>query len=264
MFRHVERERENESCLNSMCTYADLAIFGTGVRCHFRWLCKTTYSLQKSEQVGTFEHILIMCPKISQNHKQHVVGNAGRYQVSVWHFSAIPTSREHPDIESTDRYIQIASQAALLWTLHSTDSKDHRKASGRRSRRYTEKCWKSAVEWCPTSSSFQQISWISQLPASCLDLGSSRNTGRSILEDSDMQSTSCEQKLERLDIESMMNTRTRCDVVWILQCFWSGWKLAAAATGHLVWKSSARIPRGCRRKSPPRPQGWADTTLKRS
>lgn len=55
-----------------------------------------------------------MCPKISQNHKQHVVGNAGRYQVSVWHFSAIPTSREHPDIESTDRYIQIASQAALL------------------------------------------------------------------------------------------------------------------------------------------------------
>lgn len=58
-----------------------------------------------------------MCPKISQNHKQHVVGNAGRYQVSVWHFSAIPTSREHPDIESTDRYIQIASQAAQTLNL---------------------------------------------------------------------------------------------------------------------------------------------------
>ena len=148
-----------------------------------------------------------MCPKISQNHKQHVVGNAGRYQVSVWHFSAIPTSPEDPRIESTDRYIQIASQAALLEPC-STDSKDHCKASGRRSRRYTEKCWKSGVEFM-TSSSFQWISWISQLPSSCLDLGSSRNTGRSILEDSDMQSTSCGQKLERLDIESMMNTRTR-------------------------------------------------------
>ena len=65
-----------------------------------------------SRNRNKWARLKILHLKISHNHKHHVVGNA--VQVSVWHFSATPISPKHPDIESTDPYIGIASQAALL------------------------------------------------------------------------------------------------------------------------------------------------------
>ena len=158
---------------------------------------------------------------------------------------------------------------------------------GEEVRRSTEKCWKSAVRdsWLPALFCASP-----RLPASCLDLASSRNTeesdchfanhwvGPTVLEDSDLQSTSCKQNLQRSGIETM-KTQTCCDLVrvlhrcwyrWMWPVAWKGWKRAAAVcssptrkgmvsklpspqqqpgTWSYYWKSRASMPRGCGRTS---------------
>ena len=115
VFGHVwicwerERGRERDSCVWIPCSLMPSLPFWAQVSFPLTDIARPRIP---SRNRNKWARLKILHLKISHNHKHHVVGTA--VQVSVWHFSATPISPKHPDIESTDPYIGIASQAALL------------------------------------------------------------------------------------------------------------------------------------------------------